>query len=389
MPLATHGRVFGRSVWCAAALIAVAAGPAPAQGDAKGQALALEMPALVAKLQAPALRAARERAESLAIDEAFDPAQMEALLSDPQFDGVGRDHLRLALVRAARKLQTPPSALEAYVAKLQAHEDEVLTVHQEGPLAIPYFAIANAAEGTLSLWERRRTAKALAGTFAQGEIPNFQAYFGEGAEDRSATAQRLGAMDALAAMPSAQLRAVGASWLKRADRSTASEAPLALIARKTADVSLFRELLSVGRTHETLALVGAVSTTLSPEDAFTALADAHGNPRFSSAALYALGDLVDRTPGVRDYLLQALADPTSGGSAAAVIAASGDRLLLDQVAARLAQDEAQDDRHRARLALTLRLAGTTAARQQLRAALAQGVITPPHLAEEVRAWLGE
>ncbi|MEM9387308.1 MAG: hypothetical protein AAGA68_19775 [Pseudomonadota bacterium] len=384
----TYGRALGGSVWCAAALIAVSVGPASAQGNA-GEALSLKMPALVAKLQAPALRRAREQVEALIGDRAFDPARMEQLLSDPQFDGVARDHLRLALVRAARKLQTPPTALEAYVSSLQTHEDEVLTVHQEGPLAIPYFAIASAAEGTLSLWERRRTAKALVGAVALGELPDFRAYFREGAQDRLATAQRLGALDALASLPPAQLRTVSSALLRDLESVGALEAPLALIARKTADVSLFRKLLAVGRTHESLSLVGAVNNTLSPEEAFAALADAHRNPRLTSAALYALGHLIDRAPGVREYLLQALADQASGGSAAAVIAASEDRLLLDGVGRRLAQDEARDDRHRARLALTLRLANTTSARQQLRAALAEGVITPPHLAEEVRAWLGE
>ncbi len=388
MQAANRRRERRRVGWCAAALAAWAMVHAGVHAQtAKPDATPpLDTPVLQEKLRAPRVVAARKAMAALATDPTFDPARAEALLGDTGLDGAARDALRLTLVTEARKLAIPSPALLAYVSGLSAHRDEVLTWHEEGPLAVPYFDVASGARGTLAFWERKRTARQLTDAFAKGITPDIVRPFAEGA---ASAAQRYGTLDALRELPASKLAPLGADLVGALDRYPALEAPLALIAQKTADGSMFQAVFRSGRTADALALVGVAATTLTPDEAFDVLTRAHRSPKLASAALYALRPLLDRVPGVREYLLQALADPASGASAAAVIGASEDRLLLDAVARSLAADEAADERHRARLVLALRLAGTSGARQQLRAALADGAIHPTHLAEEVRAWLGE
>ena len=104
----------------------------------------------------------------------------------------------------------------------------------------------------------------------------------------------------------------------------------------------------------------------------------------ASAATLAIGALAPRDPAAHRFLLEAVAEPDIGASAAAALGRLDDPAVSAEIGRRL--DGAEDEATRRRLVLALKLDGSPAARDALGRFAKAGAGSAP-LRREVRQWL--
>lgn len=275
--------------------------------------LALAAPPTVAELLA---LTRGERAAAL-------HAALDSLLDGPATTLDARESRLLDYARALRE-QAPTPLGRAALQRLGAYRSRVLDdpADPRSPVRPPRYRIAAAARGTLAIWRRQTTGKALGGLEA-------------------------------------------------------------LLARGLDDPLLLGHTLQASGSATGLSLLPR-TLTLPPTGALLALELAVRNPRLASAVVLTVGELARHYPPARERLLDWLADPSLGASAAEALARLADPGLLAPLARRYREDPAL----RPQLLLLLtrsRVAGAPALLREL----ADDPATPAPLRAKLQPWLGD
>lgn len=361
-------------------LVSVVFAVAVAPAGAELQPVVQERWAIAERIVAPDVRAVR-RQLSAAIEEGnVDWATVESVLSRPGFDDTAREFLLYDILIRLRAAN-PDAQTERFVTGLLAYDSKTYVMHEEGPLPIAVYPIADAARGTLGAWQRRSAERRMSDAFTRGDVRGLRALRAPGTDDYPGVLAALRDADALTI-------ARAGEWLTvNADGSNYYEAR-AVVALRTHDAARVSDLLEIGRGPEAVRLLRAVRTHFDASQAFELLEDATDNPELASAAVYEIDAL--RSAGlasrVDNYLIDTLADKTLGATAAAVVARRGDHRLFERVADTLAAPRASHDQQ-ARAVLALTLADSPYARRTLENAVQKGRFTDRDLQQEVSRWL--
>ena len=128
--------------------LAVLATGAAAAVRAESNAAVLGQSELQAKIASPDVRRAEQ-----ALAEAIGPerrnwALARAIVDDPELDTSAREYLIHGLLTRARNLE-PDDAARAFADRYADHQSETFVRHEEGPLPIAAYPIAQVARGTL------------------------------------------------------------------------------------------------------------------------------------------------------------------------------------------------------------------------------------------------
>jgi hypothetical protein len=172
-------------------------------------------------------------------------------------------------------------------------------------------------------------------------------------------------------------------WMQQqSDLSVFSE-PLSVIALRTRDADLYRQILASGSGPSVVRLLRTVSSTLSTDEAYAVLDNTLQRDDLASAALFEMAQLIDKHPDARNKVVFKLADPAMGGTAAAIIAKSGDPVLLKEASAYMAAGGLTA--RRAVLALKLNNSGYARSLAKERAV----TLADAQLKKEVNSWLAQ
>ena len=332
------------------------------------------------RVLAPDVRAVRRQLGAAIDGGRVDWTSVESILSRPDFDDTAREFLINDALMRLRAVD-PDAQAERFVTALLAYESKTYVLHEEGPLPIAVYPIADVARGTLGAWQRRSAERRTSAELDAGDVRGLYALRAPGSDEYQG---------ALAALRKADTLATGRAgeWLSANTDGTDYYEARAAVALKTHDAARVSGLLESGRGPEAVYLLKAVRTHFDATRAFELLEDATDNPVLASAAIYEIdalraGGLASR---VDDYLIDTLGNKTLGATAAAVVARRGDHRLFERVAETLALPEATHDQQ-ARAVLALTLADNPYARRTLENAVHKGRFTDHGLQAEVSRWL--
>jgi hypothetical protein len=332
-------------------------------------------------IEAPAVRDAEVRLNAAIGPAGTDWSAVEAFIADPALDSVGREYLLHGVLMRARTIESPDEAALDFVSGHLGHNSQVFVSHEEGPLPLAVYPVADAADGTLRFWHRARAKREASAAFAAGDLERLGFLRRPGSEDYAGT------LAALREADTATAQAAKAWFAANAVDGDFYEAQT-VVALATGDKEFTGELLVEGTGRAATQLVLALREKFDAGTAFELLVAATGNHAVSSTAVYEIDRLRITAVGrqVDSYLLAALSDPFIGATAAAALARRGDPAILDRVASALMTPFASS-RHQSRAVLTLMLADSAVSRAALRKALASGSIVEGHLETEVERWL--
>lgn len=353
--------------------IAASADPRPAP--------TMLQPATIQKaVRAPDVQAAQQQIAFAMGKQQSDWAVVDAVLENPELGDIEREFLLYGTLMRARNVE-PDDAGIAFVSRLQSHESKTFVRHEEGPLPVAVYPIATLATGTLRFWNRRQVARDASLAFAAGDMSRMRSLRQAGSDDYAGTLAALRAADATAMVQARE-------WLaSNVDGDDFYEAR-GVVALATGDRTLAAELLQTDNGAASMQLVRNTRQHFDAATSFDLLQAATSNPAIASATLFELDAL--RGAGLDEridsYLLESLANPALGATAAAIIARRQDPALLARVAGVLSSP-ASSQSQQARAALALTLADTQYARSALRDAVTSEHITDSALQKELVEWL--
>ena len=331
---------------------------------------------------APATAVA-ERMQQHAADGATDALvnTVRSVLADPAIDTVARELLAEKGLTALRRL-TPTPAARALARELSTRAPRVYTrvEPEHGRHAVPLYDPGASARFALREWARLEARAAATQSLRLGTSWALDAYVA----DDAPTAFRDGVVDAYTGAGAEELLRQRPALLgAMRDGRDVDRIALAM-ARRLRDPELLA--LTIGHAEPAVALdaIRTADRDLDTGAALQVLGLAADREPVASAALLAIGRIAKREPAALDLLLERIADPVSGESAAAALAATSDPALVPRLGARL--HAAQDEATRRRLALALRLDDSAAARREL-ARLVADKRGSSELRKEVAAWL--
>ncbi len=340
----------------------------------------LDRSVIALRILAPDVMKARQQLDASFDDGNINWIAVEAVLAQRDLDDVAREFLLYGVLTRIRIFE-PDTQAERFVERLLTYDSKTYVMHEEGPLPITVYPIADAARGTLAAWHRRSVERQTTAALSAGDVRSLEALQAPGTDEYRAVLDALQNANTLAT-------ARAGEWLAaNADSSDYYEARV-VVALKTYDAARTSELLEFGRGPEAVRLLKAVRTHFDPAVAFELLDDATRNPLLASAAVYEIDALgkAGLASQVDDYLLDTLRDKTLGATAAAVVARRGDHRLFERVADTLLAPTATRDQQ-ARAVLALTLADSPHARRTLESAVSKGRFTDRGLQEKVTQWL--
>jgi hypothetical protein len=360
----------------AALALALAAGEAQAAQivDPAAARLAISTPAIVARDGELAALAAAGRATELA-------ARLERIAHDATIPAISQEWL---LDRGLHALArgTPTPAARSSVTRLAARRPLVYTRidPDHGNRATPLYDTGATARFVLRQWDRAEARDAAAADIAAGRTAAVARF----ADAASGGAVRDGIADAFRAAPPAALAAQRAAVEDALAQGRRADALGLVLAERLADADLFGLVVDYADEPFALAAIPAAARTLEPGAALALLARASRRADIASAATLAIGALAPRDPAAQRFLLEAVAEPDIGASAAAALGRLGEPAVSAEIGRRL--DVAADEGTRRRLVLALKLDGSPAARDAL-GRFAKGGAGSAPLRQEVRQWL--
>lgn len=312
--------------------------------------------------------------------EAVIPA-LEALARDDQLSLSTREWILHDFAMLLREEEESAAGRRA-LQWLAGYRSQVKVQHEErGPATITKWRVAGVARGTLALWNRAAAAAGLQRQLDAGtmDLPAARSR-AESAQNATVLAQTL-----REASPE-QLRAQRDQLLAMVRQDAAMAPAAAEAALRLQDAELSQAVFTSGDRRTAARLIADIGRTLPAERAFPILQTASAEAALASAAIVEIGRSAADLPAARGFLLEALADPEHGGSAATALAAMKDDEMVQAVTAEL---EASDDENlQSKAVLMLVLDGSPLARESLRDfALRPGVSA--ELREEVLTWLRE
>lgn len=358
--------------------IAASADPRPAP--------TMLQPATIQKaVRAPDVQDAQQQIAFAIGEQRRDWAAVDNVLASPGLGDIEREFLLYGTLMRARNVEADDAGI-AFVSRLQSYESKTFVRHEEGPLPVAVYPIATLATGTLRFWNRRQVARDASLAFAAGDMSRMQSLRQTGSDDYAGTLAALRAADATAMVQAKEWLASNSNDNNSNDNDFYEAR--AVVALATGDRTLAAELLITDNGAASIQLLRATRQHFDATTAFDLLQHATSNPAIASAALFELDAL--RHAGfderIDSYLLDALAEPALGATAAAIIARRQDPALLARVAGVLSSP-ASSQSQQARAALALTLADTQYARSALRDAVTSEHITDSDLQKELAEWL--
>lgn len=352
-------------------------------------AVLLSSPVAELSAQTPADDQEAVSSRVLALLEVLDrsDAQSDATLSALQ-DAAVDEGLSLSLreqilhdFALALREQPDSAAGRRALQWLTRHQSQVYVQHEErGPATIPLWRVAGVARGTLTLWDRAA---------AGGAARQLRAGTGDlaGAMARAATVQdALALQQAMKSASPAQLAPHRERLLAMLAENDAMAPAIAEAALQLRDAELSRAVLASGDRRTAARHIAGIGASLPSATAFTILREASADSELASGAIMEIGKSASDLPAARAFLLETLADPEQGGSAAAALAAMRDDEMVQAVAAQL---EASDDEMlQSQAVLMLVLDGSPLAQESLRRFSLRRDVSK-ELRQELSTWLRE
>ena len=312
--------------------------------------------------------------------EAAIPA-LEALATDDQLSLSTREWILHDFAMLLREEDESAAGRRA-LQWLAGYRSQVKVQHEErGPATITKWRVAGVARGTLALWNRAVAAAGLQRQLDAGTMDLSAARSrAESAQNATLLAQTL-----REASPE-QLRAQRDQLLKMLKQDATMAPAAAEAALRLQDAELSQAVFTSGDRRTAARLIADIGRTMPAERAFPILQKASAEAALASAAIVEIGRSAADLPAARGFLLEALADPEQGGSAATALAAMKDDEMVQAVTAEL---EASDDENlQSKAVLMLVLDGSPLARESLRDFALRPDVSA-ELREEVLTWLRE
>lgn len=311
-------------------------------------------------------------------------AKLELIAHDRSLPDVAQEWLIDRALHALARLE-PTLPARVTVERLTGRAP-VVYAHidpDHGDRVTPLYDAGATARFVLRTWDRRaagRTAHAELRAGRTSAVARFAARAAAGAADPV----RAGIADAFASARIADLGPQRATIVDAIGRGERVDELALILAERLADHALFR--LVFGHADETVALaaIPRAANVLDPQSALEALGLASQRADIASAAVLAIGRLARNDSIARSFLLDALADPAVGPSAAAALAGLGDATVSAELGRRLAAARTEDERRV--LVLALKLDHSAGARAELERFGRTGAGST-QLRREVRQWL--
>jgi hypothetical protein len=372
----------GRTVRFCACFVALGFGAAGALAarvvDPATARLAVENPAVVSEDAALAALAASGRPTELA-------ARLERIAHDASIPDVAQEWLLDRGLHALAPL-APTREARASVSRITLRAPVVYGIvdPDHGRRATPLYDAGATARFVLRGWDRAAARRQAAAELAGGSVAPVARFAARG--DAATTDPVLaGIAEAYGAATPAQLAGQRAAIVDALGAGRRVDALAGILAERLADRSLYELVVDDADAPAALAALAAASRTLDASSALAVLARASRRAELSSAAVLEIGRLAGNYGSARQFLLDALADPDTGPSAATALGRLSEPAVSAEIGRRLAA--ARDEPSRRMLALALRLDPGAAARAELERFAASGAGSA-HLQKEVRQWLG-
>lgn len=308
-------------------------------------------------------------------------ARLERIAHDATIPAIAQEWLLdRGLHALARGAPTP--AARASVSRLAARRPIVYARidPDHGDRATPLYDSGATARFVLRQWDRAAARDDAAADIAAGRTAAV-ARFADAASD---VAVRDGIADAFRAAPPSALAAQRAAVEDALAQGRRADALGLALAERLADAGLFGLVVDYADEPVALAAIPAAVRTLEADAALSLLVRASRRADIASAATLAIGTLAPRDAAAQRFLLEAVAEPDIGASAAAALGRLGEPAVTAEIGRRL--DVAADEGTRRRLVLALKLDGSPAARDSL-GRFAKGGAGSAPLRQEVRQWL--
>ena len=372
----------GRTVRFCACLLALGFGApcalAARVADPATARLAVQKPAVAALDAELVALAASGSATELA-------ARVELIAHDASLVDIAQEWLLDRGLHALARLE-PTREARGAVARLSLRAPVVYGIvdPDHGRRTTPLYDAGATARFVLRSWDRAAARRQAEAELAAGSIASVARFAARGGAEMTdpvlegtAEAFRAAGPRALAAQRAAIVEAI-------AGGSRADELAL-IVAERLADRALYELVVDIADEPVALDAVASASRALDASTAFAVLTRASRRAEISSAAILEIGRLARIDGTARQFLLDALADPETGPSAASALGRLSDPAVSAEIGRRLGA--ATDESWRRLLALALHLDPGPAARAELERFAASGAGSP-HLQKEVRRWLG-
>ena len=306
-------------------------------------------------------------------------ASLTATGSDQAMDPVLQDYM-LETTILALSGTTPTSVSRASVEEYQdrAVRSFVRLRDEHGNAVIPLYDLAAAARLTIRAWDtsdaKARVSAALRDRqWTPADLLKTPAQM-------SASAWQEGTRQAFESVDHQLLLEQKAALLDARRDSDRFDALLLAMAVQLRDRDLYDAVITLANPRDALDAVNSINEEFRPGEAAEILIVAATRDEVASAAILELGKLALNDDAVRGWLLERLASPRDGGSAALALARVSDRRILNDIESIIRSDAAELPKLRA--ALVLRLSDTPAAQ-----ALRQDLLTRMLSSEQLRGAL--
>ncbi len=339
------GPVLALALTAGAALAAQVVDPATARR-------AIASPVVVAQDGEIEALAAAGRATELA-------ARLERIAHDATLPAISQEWLLdRGLHALARGAPTP--AARASVSRLATRRPLVYTRidPDHGDRATPLYDTGATARFVLRQWDRAAARDAAAADIDAGRTAAVARFADAAAGD----AVRDGIADAFRAASPAALAAQRPAVEDAMLRGRHADALALALAERLADAALFGLVVDYADEPAALAAIPAAVRALEANAALALLARASRRADIASAATLAIGMLAPRDPAAQRFLLEAVAEPGIGTSAAAALGRLREPAVSAEIGRRL--DGAADEATRRRFVLALKLDGGPAPLRQ-------------------------
>ena len=308
-------------------------------------------------------------------------ARLERIAHDATLPDVAREWLLDRGLHALART-TPTPAARASVARLSASRPLVFARidPDHGDRATPLYDTGATARFVLREWDRATARGVASAALAAGRTEAVARFAAAPAGSPAAE----GIADAFRSAPPAVVAGQRAAVADALAAGRRVDALALIVAERLADAALFDRVFDYADEPVALEAIPAVTRALDPVSALERLAAASRRADIASAAVLEIGRLAEDDATARRFLLDAVAAPDVGPSAAAALGRLGDPAVSAELGQRLA--ESRDEAARRRLVLALKLDATPAARAEL-ARFAKSDAGSATLQKEVRQWL--
>jgi hypothetical protein len=311
-------------------------------------------------------------------------AELQSIAADRMLDPVARESLLdRGLHDLARLAPTPAARALASQLQLRAPQVYLRTDPDHGGTGAPLYDIGATARFVLGAWQRS-AARDQAAAALQAGLPSAIERFARGSGVAELDPERSGIIDAFTVAPRAALLAQRAAMIAAFNQGERVDELGLVLARRLPDREMLDLVIGHADAPVALAAVQLVPQLLDSGAAFESLAVASRRPEIASAALLGIGKLAGQDAAARDFLLDAIQDPSTGPSAAAALGSLQDPLIAAELGRRL--QLAKTESSQRMLVLALQLDGAPAARAELQR-FADRRTGSPELRRELRQWL--